>query len=165
MKRYPALLVGMFLMIPLLAYAQTPTEFDELRANRTNYKLYLQAVITRQLAVDVAEAMTRNGFKEEQIKEVLRGDGFRTFSKNVLTDKKVEQALEFFLDRILAPGALEASVEALRQENLTRQRNAYLMTVEEMLRNQKKRTLESRVMSEKPFWDRIWDRLRKELFS
>jgi hypothetical protein len=125
----------------------------------------MKAVITRQIANDISKGLKTRGFSELEIQERLKGRDFDQFAHRVLSSPRLERSLDRLIDRIMAPGVLEAAFAKARQKRQEEARNQLLMAVEEMMKNRKRLQGEEAERKVPSFWDRLWARLKKDLIG
>jgi hypothetical protein len=165
------LLLALSLLLPSLSAGEplpektAPlSEFDRLRQERPMLRDYFESLASRTLANHLAAEMTRRGFPEEQIRAVLSSPSFSSFSRRVLADGRSQRAMNRFLDRLLAPGALEAMVRKKSVELATRRQAAMALAVEDLVRAQQQRILSEETHPTKEgFWSRIWKSMIRDL--
>ena len=144
----------------------TPSQFDLLRSQRNEIKVFIQALVSRQLANEVTLALTSNGFREGQIKAVLESPEFNAFTQKVSGHPEVEKKMDALLDRVLAPGALENAIEKNRKVLLDHQREEIALAVTELIKaSPSKNQSKMEEKQKNSIWQRLWKRLTSDLYN
>lgn len=141
------------------------SELDSVREHRPQIKRFVQALIQRNMSMDLDAAMRQNGFRKEQLQEVLEGSKFKSFAKNVTQNAKMNQTIENFLDRILAPGVLEAAMHKRQQELLEQQRQERIRALLNLARSKRRRQKDASLDEDQGFWLGLWNRIQKRLYD
>ena len=166
------ILIALLCILPTLGIAETaapvptpPSTFDELRQQRPVILEYFESLLVRNFANDFASAMHDTGFNDDQIREVLNGRSFNDYSQRVLRDPQIAQALDHFLNRLLATGVLEAMMQKKSLEQAARQQASLALAVEELVRAQRQNVLSEETPKAPPsIWQRILAYMTKDLF-
>ncbi len=129
---------------------------DDIRAE-------VELLIVRKLASDTIAILESQGFRPDQIAEVLKGKGFAHFSQAVLEHPNTSAAIDQYVKKILSP-EYQAEVARRIERDAAARQAAFLLALQEKMMERKLLRPEIQASNESSS-DRLWRRLRTYLLE
>lgn len=160
-------------IICLIATAQADEKFSLrrpptgkiLRDHRNEVRSYFLDLVLRKAQSDVANSLIQQGMPTDEVQVVLQSEGMQSFLKRLKDQPEVQKLVDDRVNRLLAPGVIEAYFAAQQQKAQKELQERVIVARSEMAKSAERLQQEDVFdpVDERSLWTKMWDYLLSDL--
>ncbi len=126
---------------------------------------FIMAMVQRKAANDLTAVLEQQGFRKEQIQEVLESPEYASFAKNLAANEKLRDAISDYVEKALNPRLLAQILEKRGQEERIRRQIALASFLQRLAFKRQLHQRKNYKPEKKSFWDKMTTAIGRHLFG
>lgn len=134
-------------------------------ADQQTVETYVMAMVKRKLANDYTSVLLAQGFRSDQIQEVLRSPEYKNFEERVAANPELQKSISTYVSRALDPDLLVRIIERKREDEAIRRQVQMATFLRRVMLNRQLHQRKSYRPEEKSFWEELKTSISAYLFG